>query len=88
MKKRRFAQLVLMITMLFCLTFGTVCAQAATTAALLLPKAALPRALWWKRAAPKPLRKVPRLPKKALKAAPRPLCFPTTSTWLPSWIPK
>lgn len=32
MKKRRFAQLVLMITMLFCLTFGTVCAQAATTA--------------------------------------------------------
>ena len=32
MKKRRFAQPVLMITMLFCLTFGTVCAQAATTA--------------------------------------------------------
>lgn len=32
MKKRRSAQLVLMITMLFCLTFGTVCAQAATTA--------------------------------------------------------
>lgn len=32
MKKRRFAQLVLVITMLFCLTFGTVYVQAATTA--------------------------------------------------------
>lgn len=28
MKKRRFAQLVLVITMLFCLTFGTVYVQA------------------------------------------------------------
>ena len=31
MKKRRFAQLVLMITMLFCLTFGTVCAPVSYT---------------------------------------------------------
>ncbi|NSG48007.1 MULTISPECIES: hypothetical protein [Blautia] len=41
MKKRRFAQLVLMITMLFCLTFGTVCAQAATTATTTTAKAAV-----------------------------------------------
>lgn len=41
MKKRRFAQLVLMITMLFCLTFGTVCAQAATTATTTTVKAAV-----------------------------------------------
>ena len=41
MKNRRFAQLVLMITMLFCLTFGTVCAQAATTATTTTAKAAV-----------------------------------------------
>ena len=41
MKKRRFAQPVLMITMLFCLTFGTVCAQAATTATTTTAKAAV-----------------------------------------------
>lgn len=32
MKKSKFAQIFLMLTMLFCLTFGTVCTQAATTA--------------------------------------------------------
>lgn len=49
MKKRRFAQLVLMITMLFCLTFGTVCAQAATTATTTTAKAAVKNG-WKKRA--------------------------------------
>ena len=41
MKKRRFAQLVLVITMLFCLTFGTVYVQAATTATTTTAKAAI-----------------------------------------------
>ena len=50
MKKRRFAQLVLMITMLFCLTFGTVCAQAATTATTTTAKASHVKMDWKKRA--------------------------------------
>ena len=49
MKKRRFAQLVLMITMLFCLTFGTVCAQAATTATTTTAKSSCLKNGWQKR---------------------------------------
>ena len=40
MKKRRFAQLVLMITMLFCLTFDTVFSQPTTKATTTTTKAA------------------------------------------------